>query len=240
MSGLESFLLILILLFILGLAILCFGACTSSSHVFSTNSLVEEHKNKELTHKELTNKELTQEQRLKLEKIHPELYALLGVFIDVANEHKLVWWAGFGTLLGCIREGRIIEHDDDVDICITSASMDKLILCKKKLKERGYELKRDSDLWRIRRRGSKIHLDLFVMIPSSTSVDNQTKWIIADPKIRRGFPNHYFFQDELEPFISRPFKSCRVQTPKESEIYLERQYGLDWRTPKITHYHHLD
>lgn len=38
--------------------------------------------------------------------------------IEVLNDYHIPYWADFGTLLGLIREGGLIQHDDDTDICV--------------------------------------------------------------------------------------------------------------------------
>jgi len=34
----------------------------------------------------------------------------------VFDKHNINYWAEGGTLLGCIREGKIIDTDDDIDL----------------------------------------------------------------------------------------------------------------------------
>jgi len=46
--------------------------------------------------------------------------------ISIMNKYNIKYWADFGTLLGLIREGTLIRHDDDSDICIFNDEKDKI------------------------------------------------------------------------------------------------------------------
>jgi len=48
--------------------------------------------------------------------IHNELLDLMKKTIIIFNKHNINYWAEGGTLLGCIREGKIIDTDDDIDL----------------------------------------------------------------------------------------------------------------------------
>lgn len=47
-------------------------------------------------------------------------------FISFCDKHDLTWWADGGTLLGVIRDGKMIEWDDDIDIMMPRTDFDKL------------------------------------------------------------------------------------------------------------------
>ena len=46
------------------------------------------------------------------------LLSLLRVWIGMATKHNITYWAGDGTLLGCLRHQGIIPWDNDIDLCI--------------------------------------------------------------------------------------------------------------------------
>ena len=52
---------------------------------------------------------------------------LLKKIIDVCKKHNLIYWAGFGTLLGAVRHKGMIPWDDDLDIWMPREDYDKLI-----------------------------------------------------------------------------------------------------------------
>jgi len=60
---------------------------------------------------------------------------------EILNEEKLDYWLSFGTLLGAIRNEKLINWTDDVDISMDSVvfdSVQEVLIKSKKLKKLGY------------------------------------------------------------------------------------------------------
>ncbi|CAL8073199.1 unnamed protein product [Calicophoron daubneyi] len=55
-----------------------------------------------------------------------KLYRTLQHWIKLANEHQIMWWINYGSLIGSLRDGDIIPYDSDMDICILGSDADKL------------------------------------------------------------------------------------------------------------------
>lgn len=51
--------------------------------------------------------------------LHPELHDILSKVIGKLNEHDVKYWVDYGSLLGIIRDGDVIKHDNDTDICVS-------------------------------------------------------------------------------------------------------------------------
>ena len=51
---------------------------------------------------------------------------LLNKFIEVCDAHNLNWFVDSGTLLGCVRKGKMIPWDDDIDIIMPRKDYDLL------------------------------------------------------------------------------------------------------------------
>lgn len=62
-----------------------------------------------------------------VEQIHYGLLNILQEFKRVCEENHLTWWIDSGTLLGAIREGKIIEWDDDIDVMMPREDYNKLL-----------------------------------------------------------------------------------------------------------------
>lgn len=63
---------------------------------------------------------------------------ILLLLIDVLEENEIYYWIEYGTLLGAIREKKIIEHDYDIDIGVLESKIDKVKL-EKVLKKSGFK-----------------------------------------------------------------------------------------------------
>lgn len=50
--------------------------------------------------------------------------------IDIFNNQGVDYWVDYGTLLGIVRENDIIEHDNDVDICVMNTPENHILLHK--------------------------------------------------------------------------------------------------------------
>lgn len=65
-------------------------------------------------------------------KIKQICVGLIKAFATVCAKYNLKWWVDGGTLLGTVREGKIIDWDDDVDIVMLRNDYTKLVkLCEK-------------------------------------------------------------------------------------------------------------
>ena len=77
--------------------------------------------------------ELTQEEQKILKKL--ELDILLAVD-NICRKHNIVYWLGYGTLLGSVRHQGFIPWDDDMDICIPRKDYNKFRnICMSELPE---------------------------------------------------------------------------------------------------------
>ncbi len=63
---------------------------------------------------------------------------ILLLLVDILEKNEIYYWIEYGTLLGVIRENKIIEHDYDIDIGMLESKIDKVKL-EKILKKNGFK-----------------------------------------------------------------------------------------------------
>lgn len=141
---------------------------------------------------------------------------------EVGVRPFLMW----GSLLGCVREGRLLRHDRDIDVGILFndyARKDALIAAMQK---RGYVVERDRKYkLRFTRHGFVLYIDVDVFYPWGGSMicAEQT----AEGRIvGASFPLSAF--DRLKEVAC--LDGLQVLVPDPPEPVLEVIYG-DWRTP---------
>ena len=169
---------------------------------------------------------------------------------NVMKEHGLKHWVSYGTLLGGIRNGDIIDWDNDIDFEGFFSDLDQYIALNDIIKKEGYEFSVDK---------RKKCRDFSTPFMASFTKSKYEKWPVnikilydgtsigdvflftcfADGILRRFDPRNklffnpktsfpYWYVEELEEVIinNKPYP-C----PRHPEKILEYHYGPDWRTP---------
>ena len=162
-------------------------------------------------------------------KIHMNLLSALERIQRVFNSHGIKYWATFGTLLGSIREGKIIDYDDDIDLGV--------------LKEDYYRILNDPSIQKdleiekvhVYRR---LNLIRVVLYKSDEKYINNNIFIDIFPFDKKGNyifqyffnhrliePNHYYYDHELFPLKKWKLNNLEIMGPNDPIKYLERGYG---------------
>lgn len=71
----------------------------------------------------------------------------LDAFIELCEQYKLSWFIDSGTLLGYIRNGKLIEWDDDIDIAMPRRDFNKFIRLGNKLPSEYFLQTPETDNW---------------------------------------------------------------------------------------------
>ena len=142
-------------------------------------------------------------------------------------------WAVGGTLLGAVRAGRVIPHDDDADLAylsrhsLPSEVARESFALERALAERGWGTRRFSgahlQLTPAGEADSSVHVDLF----SAFFHDGE----IHQPFHIRG----PFTKAQLLPLSIVTLHGRELPAPADVPGWLELNYGPDWETPNPGH-----
>ena len=127
---------------------------------------------------------------------------LLKHVVSALNDNKIPYYLDCGTLLGCIREGTIMEKDTDVDVTIHLSLWDKLI----NIDFEKYGL--------VKTRTLEKHHGIAYLV--SVNFPNSDMWcdIYANPAF---------------PLLTETSLNNEIYTiPREPELYLSKLYG-NWK-----------
>jgi phosphorylcholine metabolism protein LicD len=158
---------------------------------------------------------------------------------DIFDKHGVRYWLDFGTLLGIVREGRILPWDDDMDISIFEEDRQKVhdvVMPEiKKLNYRTYsryhhiedhEVLKKGDFRAFRTRNYRwrffrgyVKIDIFVMYKK----EDYHYWYEL-------YNVHRLPSNLIEEFDTIEFNGKMYTKPKLHDEYLTYHYG-DWRTP---------
>lgn len=145
-----------------------------------------------------------------------------------------------GTLLGIVRENRLLPWDNDLDITITDEYLKKLLKAKKYLWLAGYRTRirfhnRDIGPFKTGQvrlikistrkfffiKGIKL-LDIFI----KTKESGKYFWVVGIKNpVLKSVDSHYY-----ENFSTINFNENKLSIPYDWDAYLTYRYG-DWKTP---------
>ena len=173
--------------------------------------------------------------------LHKQLYLLLEEFHKIILKCDISYFLDSGSLLGCYRNGEIIKHDDDIDVCLFEEDFPKL----KKIEYVSsiYELQINiydtiydyknmvSAQFIDKTPGSRAKIDIF----SLKKIDDTDKYFTSfihvgkDSRVGAESRRMYYRKAEVFPLMYKPFGPNQhlYPVPKETELLLKRIYGRD-------------
>ena len=147
--------------------------------------------------------------------------------VDIFEHLEVKYCIVFGTLLGIYRDGNLIEHDTDTDIAVWIDNEEELIKIVEKMKENKLILTRLTPKMISFTRGGD-YIDIYFYEKENTESEN----LINHPSFGTLTPAD-FSKNNTVSFNNREF-AC----PVNPEVYFQKLYGSDWRTPiKDKHAH---
>lgn len=152
------------------------------------------------------------------------------------NEIGVLSFADFGTMLGIIREGRLLAHDLDMDMGVIIKDKLDMERIRLHLEKFGFLLWRQyvfaDNIVEESYRFSGIKVDLNYYVISET--DSKTWLFYREPGVK--YPDNTRNIVEMTYSPITEFKTIQMQgedvcIPANAEQLLEEKYGPTWRTP---------
>lgn len=144
---------------------------------------------------------------------------------------QLDYFFAYGTLLGIIRDGKLLSRDMDLDMVVFLENDEKISEFRKFLKKNGFKRLHSFYIDNV-----GINQDAFIF--QNVMVDIN----YAKPAGNRYYNyNFYDLPEEKNKVLIFPFtysgsekytfESISINIPKNPDIYLEETYGKEWKIP---------
>lgn len=176
---------------------------------------------------------------------------------EIFKKHNSRFWLDYGTLLGQVRDGRIIKHDGDIDLAVDFNQWNPEVLDD--LCNNGFILRKKPNLLtdvkvlkfvgekkrnavtqvklgyrytygkKNKTAGIKICVEIYHDGVGKYK-DNMYFWPTPKPDWIFEIPKSY-----MVPQIKAIFYDTEIYIPKNYEDNLEFMYGNNWRMPNVTY-----
>lgn len=135
----------------------------------------------------------------------------------ILDAHSIKFGLIYGTLLGAIREGNFIKHDEDIDLFILDEHKEDLLCILDEIIDAGFQVLRyDKKLLSISR--NEEYIDFYFFRKSNFGVRKCDVGLKAKAK----------YLEQTKDFL---FLGEFFQVPSKSESFLVDLYGKNWKTP---------
>lgn len=160
------------------------------------------------------------------------LEALLFRLHDVLYDTDNKWFVDFGTMLGFYRDGKIIDHDTDIDIALPASRRADFLAHSDALTAGGFHLQPRGGIIRmLYSRLNDIHIDFWIYHDQSMAVGPDGFLQYVHPAMK----NHCSVIPTRSVMILDTIRAYDRDWPIPSEplAILERRYGKeDWQRPQ--------
>ena len=172
-------------------------------------------------------------------RYHQALVQLTKDVTQALDGAGITYWLDGGSLLGAVRAGGRLLHDDDVDLAVPLEDVVALLPALFRLEEQGYALDVTDECVKICQPRTaeppygNATLDLFVYEREDRRMQ------LGTPEGRTKWPGCYHELSDLWPLRTVSFDGLELWCPARPEPYLDRLYP-EWRTKVVVYPPHLE
>jgi hypothetical protein len=177
---------------------------------------------------QIPRRSLTRHGLVQASKLADETPAIADLAVELRRDlsrYGLTPLIAYGSLLGHVREGHLLEHDDDFDsmVCLTAPSRadfdDERAAVVDKLRADGWEVKLNGKYWNVHvSKPGPAHIDMFfVHVEDGRAYTHMERMRVRDVPAEWLEPGQIVTVDGIEMAI-----------PREPEKFLEDRYGSGW------------
>ncbi|MEL7976917.1 polysaccharide pyruvyl transferase family protein [Isoptericola sp. F-RaC21] len=158
-----------------------------------------------------------------------EYVALIGKAARVLEECGYSAMLAYGTLLGAVREGNFLAHDDDIDMLIpldaaTREQADEILArLHEELRAKGWRVSRPNTYtnFHLIDPDTRLHIDVFPLL-----VDGDSTQLHMEKMQLRAIPTSVVLPPSTITFLGE-----EMLAPAQPEAFLAERYGEGWGTP---------
>ena len=163
-----------------------------------------------------------------------ESFNVISKVQDLIEGGGFHFYFAFGTLLGIIREGRLLKHDMDIDMILYCKNQEEVKECKQYMLQHGltveYEFAVDGiGITQHAFLYHKIRIDIHYCFSQETDTIDYVYVLFDDNesanKVARFACPHCNVAEKYD------FKGKKINVPKKPIDFLVNMYGENWRTP---------
>ncbi len=174
-------------------------------------------------------------------KMHEKAMKMLKSVAEILHQENIPYILEAGTLLGIIRENRLLPWDNDLDLTITADHAEKLLAIRWKFWLAGYRtrirrFKQDTGpfkkgqprILKIQTRKGFILKEYSLMdIFIKYDINGTYQWTVSDKQpVLKKCPKHFYEERQWYKFDKTQFL-----VPEDYTGYLAYHYGKNWRIP---------
>ena len=157
---------------------------------------------------------------------------------EVLTKAGIYWFTDFGTMLGLYRDGKIIDHDTDIDVTIKLSDFDKMVALKEDFEKDGFYLEVDPEDYKgiVRLHYSyknRIHVDIWTY--KDVEAQQGTYMVYEHPYLaggHNGGHNNDILCNQLDNIGYIEAYGKQWPMIADTVSALQRRYGKhDWEVP---------